>query len=344
MELISGGKRRPACYRGAIRTWLVLMGVILVAPACDWPWPLDRPVTCGDDKLTGADVCDGKDLGGKACTDLTSPDGARFLGGTLGCKSDCSGHDTSGCQLYRFGEVFTAGDIGVDEAKDMVVDRAGNITITGCFENRITFGTFTFKTRGQMDIFVARFDGRGKPLWAVTAGGENNDCGAGVALDKDGDAWVAGWFMNKSSFGSITEKARGNMDVFMTKLDSDGRFLWARSGGSADTDKALWVQPDGAGNALITGYFKQRASFGSITAKSRGARDAFVAKIDSKGRFLWIGVFGGNGDDMGHDLAVVSAGTIHLVGSFNNTITAGGKQATSRSKTDAFYATLKAAR
>ncbi len=48
-------------------------------------------IECGNDKIDGTDVCDGKDLGGKTCKELG------FGEGSLACKTDCSGYDTSGC-------------------------------------------------------------------------------------------------------------------------------------------------------------------------------------------------------------------------------------------------------
>jgi len=53
----------------------------------------DTRACCGDGVKGGAEVCDGADVGGKTCATL----GVGFISGTLGCKSDCSGYDTSGC-------------------------------------------------------------------------------------------------------------------------------------------------------------------------------------------------------------------------------------------------------
>ena len=46
---------------------------------------------CGDEVITGAEVCDDNDLGGETCQ------GLGFLGGTLACADDCVSFDTSGC-------------------------------------------------------------------------------------------------------------------------------------------------------------------------------------------------------------------------------------------------------
>ncbi len=49
---------------------------------------------CGNKVREGSEVCDGTDLGGFTCTAGLKDPGAT---GTLGCKSDCTAFDTSGC-------------------------------------------------------------------------------------------------------------------------------------------------------------------------------------------------------------------------------------------------------
>ena len=51
----------------------------------------EGPATCGSGSIESGEVCDGEALAGKACGDFGA------AGGTLGCKSDCSGYDTTAC-------------------------------------------------------------------------------------------------------------------------------------------------------------------------------------------------------------------------------------------------------
>lgn len=48
---------------------------------------------CGNNFIQGAEVCDGSDLAGETCESQVGPG----FNGTLGCKNDCSGYDTSQC-------------------------------------------------------------------------------------------------------------------------------------------------------------------------------------------------------------------------------------------------------
>ena len=64
--------------------------------SCDYPWPEDRSLTCGDGQINDEETCDGEALAGKTCKDLS------FDGGTLKCMVHCGGYDTAGC--YRCGD------------------------------------------------------------------------------------------------------------------------------------------------------------------------------------------------------------------------------------------------
>ena len=60
---------------------------------------------------------------------------------------------------------------------------------------------------------------------------------------------------------------------------------WATQAGagstSADGGSAVSTLSDGS--AIVTGYFRGTATFGSTTLTSAGSYDAFVAKIDASG-------------------------------------------------------------
>lgn len=53
----------------------------------------DVNTDCGSGTIEGDEVCDGTNLAGMSCVDL----GGDFIGGTLGCSSDCLSLDTSAC-------------------------------------------------------------------------------------------------------------------------------------------------------------------------------------------------------------------------------------------------------
>ena len=58
--------------------------------------------------------------------------------------------------------------------------------------------------------------------------------GRGIAVDGAGNVYVTGDFVGQVTLGSTTLTGTGSTDAFVTKLDPNGNYLWARRwGGSA---------------------------------------------------------------------------------------------------------------
>jgi hypothetical protein len=57
------------------------------------------PVTCGNGDIDVGEQCDGTALAGKACQSLEYASGVNYTGGTLSCKSNCQGYNTTQCDV-----------------------------------------------------------------------------------------------------------------------------------------------------------------------------------------------------------------------------------------------------
>jgi len=161
----------------------------------------------------------------------------------------------------------------------IVVDANGNSYITGCFSGNSTFGTTTLTSSGYYDIFVAKMDSNGNWLWAIQAGGTDNDFGYGIAVDANGNSYATGSFSESVTFGTTTLTSSGYEDIFVAKLDSSGNWLWAKQAGGTDYDDGNGIAVDDNGNSYVTGYYEGSATFGATTLTSIGSWDIFVAKL-----------------------------------------------------------------
>lgn len=112
-------------------------------------------------------------------------------------------------------------------------------------------------------------------------------------------------------------------EVFVSKLDSAGNFVWAKRIGSNNEDTGYGIALDIAGNVYVSGSFSTTADFdpgsGTFNLSSAGSYDAFVAKLDSGGNFTWAKRVGGTGIDIAASLALDSAGNIYTTGLFSST-------------------------
>jgi len=109
-----------------------------------------------------------------------------------------------------------AGGTGNDYGRDICIDTAGNVYLTGYFySNTASFGatTLTNTASGYPDIFVASLDSNGNWRWAKKAGGINSDYGRGIAIDGTANIYLTGHFTGTASFGSLT--LTGSDDAFI---------------------------------------------------------------------------------------------------------------------------------
>ncbi|MFM6107886.1 MAG: SBBP repeat-containing protein [Sphaerospermopsis kisseleviana] len=231
------------------------------------------------------------------------------------------------------------GGTSYDYGEGIASDGAGNSYITGYFSDTATFGDITLTSAGGSDGFITKLDSSGKFLWAKKLGGTSYDSAHGITVDSSGNTYITGSFNGIATFGNITLTSTGNDNAFITKLDSSGKFLWAQKFDSIFCE-ANGITVDSSGNIYVTGYFSDTATFVNITLTSAGDSDAFVAKLDSNGKFLSAQNFGGTLADRGLDITSDAKGNIYATGGFENTATFGNTSLTSAGSIDAFIVKL----
>jgi len=118
-------------------------------------------------------------------------------------------------------------------------------------------------------------------LWAKQAGGTGFDYGSGIATDSSGTSYVTGGFRETATFDTATLTSSGIYDIFITKLDTNGNYLWAKQAGGTSSDSGGGIATDSNGNCYVTGVFTGTATFGSTPLTSNGQWDIFIAKLSN---------------------------------------------------------------
>ena len=127
--------------------------------------------------------------------------------------------------------------------------------------------------------------------WAKHMPSSNME-GRSIALDATGNVYTTGYFagtvdfdpgpavFNMTSFGSI--------DIFISKLDAAGNFVWAKQLGGTGGDDGLAIAIAASGNVYTCGrFFSSTADFdpGGGTFNLTGP-GGFISKLDASGNFI----------------------------------------------------------
>lgn len=192
-------------------------------------------------------------------------------------------------------------------------------------------------------LLLLPFSLSAQTYWMQDAGGPTIDEAMDVSVDGAGNSYVTGYYTTTANFGSNVIASAGIDDIFLAKLDVLGVYLWSVTAGGVNSDRALSVASDNAGNSYITGYYYGTATFGSQSVTAIGAQDIFVAKYDNAGVCLWVKSAGGSGADIGNGISVDNAGNVVVTGEFAGSAAFGSTSLNSLyGSTDVFVTKLDA--
>ncbi|MDA1315337.1 MAG: SBBP repeat-containing protein [Acidobacteria bacterium] len=176
------------------------------------------------------------------------------------------------------------------------------------------------------DAFVIKIDAAGTGLaYAVRIGGDEEDRGCDIAVDEEGNAYLAG--TTSSTEGSFPLRggfdmtfAGGFRDAFVLKLDPAGRSSYSSYIGGSQTDDGLGIAVDGVGSAYVSGETRSTEADGFPLAVGpdlthNGNSDAFVTKINPAGdAVVFSGYLGGDSRETALDIAVDPRGNAYVTG------------------------------
>jgi len=227
------------------------------------------------------------------------------------------------------------GGTASEQAKAIATDVSGNLYLTGNFNGTTNFDpgvsnyTITSATATVADIFVLKLDATGNFIWAKSMGGSGIDIGFSIATDQNNNVYTTGFYSGVSDFdpgsSTYTLSSLNNVsDVFISKLDMAGNFLWAKSVGGNSSDIGNSITTDALGNIYTTGMFQGTGDFDPGVPNnnliSNGGRDIFILKLDPAGNYVWSQSFGGSVDDLGNSIYSDASGTLFLTGNFGATV------------------------
>lgn len=236
-------------------------------------------------------------------------------------------YDPDGNYIYA----HSISSISSERGCGIAIDSEGNAYITGYYSGTVDFDpseeTHELTAIGSSNIYFAKYDAEGNYVFAKSVGGTGADTGYNIYVDAEGDIYLSGAFSETADFdpGPETQNLTsvGNRDLFIAKYGSEGNYIYAKRIGGQLLDRCADMAVDAAGNVFITGWIEAAADFdpgvGIAQLIPWGVSDAFLAKYDSDGNYVYAKKIGGSDIDKGNGIALDGEGYIYLTGYFQYT-------------------------
>lgn len=210
-----------------------------------------------------------------------------------------------------------------DDAAAVAVDATGFIYVTGETESRdLTHTPIGGKplTLAVSKGYLTKYSPGGKEvLWRLLIGGSSNTVPRALALDQEGNVFVAGSTQARDlpMKNPIQDRHTSNLAIaFLMKISPKGELLFSTlfGGDRADEPRVLAVDSTGsiymAGRATSTTFPVRNA----LQPRLAGNDDGFIAKFTPDLKLAYATYLGGPGGDHIHSIAVGPDDSLYVVG------------------------------
>lgn len=143
-----------------------------------------------------------------------------------------------------------------------------------------------------------------KVEWVKAIGGIGNERANSVETDMNGNIILVGRFQSPTitidglALSKNTDDNADVADIFIIKLDKNGKAIWVVTAGDKGDDHATACVTDKGGNIYVVGWFESKTlKFGNttLTKKTEKGSDMYVAKFSTDGKCVWANNAGGEG-------------------------------------------------
>lgn len=174
------------------------------------------------------------------------------------------------------GDIIWFKSLGYDNGTHITCDKDNNLLASGTFSTETDFNPgpenyylSPYGLNENSDIFVFKLDEDGSFIWARQMGGEDGDYVRDIGVDKNGNVYTTGQFTPLADFDPgddiyvLPQDHTGSTlsDIFISKMDKAGRFVWAKSIGSTGSDIGGDIEIDTESNIITTGNFYYSVDF-----------------------------------------------------------------------------------
>ena len=247
-----------------------------------------------------------------------SDGGYALLGYSMSQDGDASvnqgQHDNWVLRVDAQGELMwekSFGFSGHDHAYSIIATHDGGLLFNGFLDVTSSGGLGSTSKGGRHGVgefWVHKIDTSGNIQWRRFYGGTSNDRSYAAVETDEGDFVIVG---TTESTDVDISSPRGDYDVWVIKIATDGTLLWERSFGGTEYEgsNAVWLD-----SKQVLHVFGNTFSEDQDISSPLGHSDMWLISLNQSGDLLSERNFGGSGFDVGRDLAFAPNGALWLVG------------------------------
>ena len=245
------------------------------------------------------------------------------LTGCLSAPKDGTSLPGSATNSANFSPI-TLGTEGDDFSRSIVTDAQGVGYVVGELNRNST-------TAAQ--AFISKIGLNNETLWTIKSVGNSDTYAESVALSPDNSIVVAGFFgvgSNPSSLSvgseTVTTQDSEATNMFLAKVDADGKTLWLKSVNAGPLDAARSVAVDAQGYIYVSGD----------SASALGNTNASLIKFTPAGEKVWSMPLVATEYSSAHSVRMASNGDVLVAGYFTGSVSTGSQTLVSRGSYDGF--------
>lgn len=215
-------------------------------------------------------------------------------------------------------------------------DTAGNVIMVGYTSSDTGIATpgvyqTVFAGGSFSDLNLSKWTPDGQLIWGTYLGGDNEEHGRSVAVDKYNHIYVNGSAASEGlgTPGVSRPLHAGKQDMLMAKFTADGQLDWFSYWGGALEDRGRGVFVDSSSNyvyfmgysgsdtgiATVGAYQATRNAGGGVDNNGDPYQDAVLMKWTLDGQIVWSTYLGGIYLDRGRSITMIGDNEIYISGS-----------------------------
>lgn len=214
-----------------------------------------------------------------------------------------------------------------ENAYGITADGQNNIILTGQFEGTSTIAGSTFTSvtdpstnLPSYDLFIAKYDSNGNPLWVRNGAAEYEDRGLAVHTDANNNIFMTGQFSDTLLFDGQIINNNGYNVGFLAKFNPAGQLQWLntlRAGLVLPYD----VEVNNIDEVVVIGDFLGTLQYtdasGINSISNPYTKQIFVLKTNNNGIYQWNQTLGSDNALSARAVAVDNAKDIYITGYFS---------------------------